>query len=44
MHINYEKYAPQYQKKNKKPRHKDSKNTSISGRRNHTIYLGKMLL
>lgn len=46
MHINYEKYAPQYQKKKtkKKPRHKDSKNTSISGRRNHTIYLGKMLL
>lgn len=42
MHINYEKYVPQYQKQkqNKKPRHKDSKNTSISGRGNHTIYLG----
>lgn len=40
MHINYEKYVPQYQNKKQKPRHKDSKNTSISGRGNHTIYLG----
>lgn len=27
-------------KQKQKPRHKDSKNTSISGRGNHTIYLG----
>lgn len=40
MHINYEKYVPQYQNKKQKPRHKDSKNTSISGRGNHTNYLG----